>query len=80
MRTGSAQHEVQEIDVSAVSTATFTLTWNGNTTSAITKATATAATVKAALEALTGLTAVYVTKEGDVYRVTFVTPVGNQAS
>ncbi len=68
---------MQEVDVSGV-TGTFKLHFGSSDTSAIAKG-ATAATVETALQALAGLTNVFVTKQGDVYRITFVTPSGNVA-
>lgn len=75
---GSAgSSEVQTVTITGGPTGgTFTLTFDGQTTSTIAY-NASAATVETALEALSNITAVAVTKSGWVYTVTFSDPSGN---
>ena len=77
--TGTIQNEIQTVDIGFLSTSsgvTYTLTFSGQTTSAL-DVSATAETVEAALEALSNLTQVNVSKSGSVYTIEFVSVNGN---
>lgn len=66
--------EIQTFTINHTPTGgTFTLTYSGQTTSAL-NYNATAAEVETALEALSNITAVAVTKSGPVYTITFTDP------
>ena len=73
----SAVSEIQIVTILGGPTGgTFTLTFQGQTTSGIAY-NASAATVATALEALSNITDVEVTKSGSSYTVTFVDPAGD---
>lgn len=75
----SAVSEIQVVTILGGPTGgTFTLTFQGQTTSGIAY-NASAATVEAALESLSNVTDVTVTKSGTSYTVTFVDPTGDIA-
>lgn len=76
---GDGTHnEVQTVSLQNAAVGTFTLTFDGQTTSALAYG-ASAATVQTALRALSSITGtnVNVTKSGDVYTLTFVGTLGD---
>lgn len=68
--TGTPQNEIQTVDCGTATSNAFTLTLDGQTTSTIT-ASDSAATLEAALEALSNVVAVTVTKSGAVFTIEF---------
>lgn len=73
---GSISNEIQTVDCGAATSNAFSLTLDGQTTSPITSSDS-AATLAAALEALSNIVAVTVTKTGSVFTVEFEDIDGN---